>query len=39
MKIVPVRFQYQKTSIFGWLVMLCIIGYIVFNIVAASYFK
>lgn len=27
MKMVPMRFYYQRARIFGWLVVLCIIGY------------
>lgn len=33
MKMVPMRFYYQRARIFGWLIILCIIGYILSKIV------
>ena len=38
MKTTPVRFYFQRARIFGWLIVLCIIGYTLFSIFA-PYFK
>lgn len=32
MKIAPVRFYFQRARIFGWLIVLSIIGYSIFNL-------
>lgn len=37
MKMVPVRFYYQRARIFGWLILLCIIGYTLFSIFTGNF--
>ncbi len=32
MKTIPILFHYQRARVFGWVVLLCIIGYIALNI-------
>jgi len=36
MKIAPVRFYFQRARIFGWLVLLSIVGYTLFNIFSGN---
>ncbi len=38
MKMIPVRFYYQRARVFGWMVVLSVIGYIAFSIFA-PYFR
>jgi len=33
MKIAPVRFYFHRARVFGWLVVLSIVGYMLFNAV------
>ncbi len=37
MKIAPVRFYYQRARIFGWLIVLSIIGYMLFSIFEGNF--
>ncbi len=37
MKIAPIRFYYQRARIFGWLVLLSIIGYTLFSIFEGNF--
>ncbi|WHZ07971.1 MAG: hypothetical protein OJF59_001724 [Cytophagales bacterium] len=34
MKTAPVRFYFHRARVFGWLVVLCIIGYMLFSVVS-----
>jgi hypothetical protein len=34
MKMVPMRFYYQRARIFGWLVVIAIIAYVISQVVA-----
>lgn len=37
MKIIPVRFYFQRAKIFGWLMLLSIIGYVLVKWLEATF--